>query len=174
MPLPIAHSLLGASLITLFYPQNTKRLWIPLGIGAFLANAADFDFALVFLLGSKEWHRGFSHSILFGVIVLLTMLLATKFSQIKESIAFGIAFASHLVLDFVTTKYGGKGVELFWFFSSERYKLNWFGLSEMPSNLSFSEILIAILFEFILFAPIFLLAVYLRENYLQTNRPSAS
>ena len=163
MPLPIAHSLLGASIVALIYPKNTERLSIPLGLGAFLANAADFDFALVFLLRSKEWHRGFSHSILFAVIVAVVIFAIFKFKKMSESIAFGLAFASHFVLDFVTTKIGD-GLELFWFFDTERYGLRWFGLSEKPSKMAVLEIIGAILLEIVIFAPIFALALYLRKT----------
>jgi membrane-bound metal-dependent hydrolase YbcI (DUF457 family) len=69
MPLPIAHGLLGACVIAALYPKPTNRRYIPLFIGALLANAADFDFLLVFIFHSKEWHRGFSHSIFFALVV---------------------------------------------------------------------------------------------------------
>lgn len=166
MPLPISHSLLGASIVALFYPKTDLRLIILFGLGAFLANAADLDFIAVFLLGSKEWHRDFTHSILFAVLVFLMMLLATRFNKVKESVALGLAFASHLVLDFATTQYGGKGVELFWFFSAERYKLNWFSLSEMPSKMSPMELLTSAIVEIVIFTPILIFAVYLRNKRL--------
>jgi len=167
MPLPIAHGLLGASIVALLHPLFKKNYAFPLIGGLVLANAADFDFALVFLLGSKEWHRGFSHSILFAVIVLLVILMANRFRQIKVSAAYGLAFASHFILDFITTKVGS-GVELFWFFNKERFGLRWFGLSEMPSKLPFPEVLGAILLELIIFGPLFGLALYFRKN--RTNQ----
>lgn len=163
MPLPIAHSLLGASIVALIHPRLANNFKFPLITGAILANSADFDFALVFLLGSKEWHRGFSHSILFAVIFLLTILLITGFQKLKEGIAYGLAFASHFMLDFVTTKIGS-GVELFWFFSHERFGLRWFGLSEMPSKLSAGQILGTILLELIIFAPLFGIVFYLKKR----------
>lgn len=170
MPLPIAHSLLGASIVALTYPKKIKHIAIPIGIGAFLANSPDFDFALVFLFGSGKWHRGFSHSILFSIIVLSVMLLATKFNKPKESFALGLAFASHFVLDYITTKVGG-GLELFWFFDSGRYGLRWFGLSENPTWMSATELITTIILEILIFTPIFLLAYYFRKNYLQSNKP---
>lgn len=168
MPLPIAHSLLGATIVTLIHPRLENNYKFPLIIGAILANSADFDFVLVFLLGSKEWHRGFSHSILFAVIFLLTILLINRFQRLKEGIAYGLAFASHFILDFVTTKIGN-GVELFWFFSNERFGLRWFGFSEMPSKLSVWQILGTILLELIIFAPLFGLAFYLKKRQISQH-----
>ncbi|MCU0238156.1 MAG: metal-dependent hydrolase [Pyrinomonadaceae bacterium] len=163
MPLPIAHSLLGASIIALIYPKTEKRIWIPFTIGVILANAADFDFAIVFLLGSKEWHRGFSHSILFAIIISLSIFLSYRFKRIKESFAFSLAFASHFLLDFVTTKIGD-GIQLFWFFNMERFGLRWFSLSEYPSKMSATELATTIIVEIIIFMPILFTILYFREK----------
>jgi membrane-bound metal-dependent hydrolase YbcI (DUF457 family) len=133
MPLPIAHGLLGASLVAAIHPRPARRHFIPLLVGAFLANAADLDFALVFILRSKAWHRGFSHSITFALLVTLSFVLLLGASRVREAVAYGSAFASHAVLDYVTTKEGG-GVDLLWPFSSERLVLGWVGLSELPSQ----------------------------------------
>jgi membrane-bound metal-dependent hydrolase YbcI (DUF457 family) len=67
-------------------------------------------------------------------------------------VAFGLAYASHAVLDFATTKVGG-GVELFWPFSSERLALGLLGLSEIPSRVPPAGILRYIVVEFVIFAP---------------------
>jgi membrane-bound metal-dependent hydrolase YbcI (DUF457 family) len=163
MPLPFAHSLLGASIVALIYPKTEKRFWLPLSIGAILANAADFDFGLVFLLSSKDWHRGFSHSIFFAIIVSLLMFLTCRFKRIKESSAFSLAFASHFLLDFITTKIGD-GIELFWFFNPERFGLNWFSLSEYPSKMSALELITTIVVEIIIFMPILLLVLFFRKD----------
>jgi inner membrane protein len=166
MPLPIAHSLFAASIVAATHNEPTKRLAMPLCVGAFLANSPDFDFALVFLLGSKDWHRGFSHSILFAAIVLVVIALSRGRSKLRESIAFGLAYASHFVLDFSTTKYGD-GLQLFWFFDPERFGLRWFGLSEMPSNLSVLEVSTTLFIEFSVFAPILGFIIYLRSLKFQ-------
>ncbi len=163
MPLPIAHSLLGASIVALIYPKTEKQIRLPISTGIILANAADFDFALVFLLGSKEWHRGFSHSILFAIIVSLLIFLSCKFKRIKESLAFSLAFASHFLLDFITTK-TGNGIELFWFFNSEKIGLRWFSLSEYPSKMSEIELITTIIVEIIIFTPIVFLGLFFRNN----------
>ena len=119
MPLPIAHGLFGASVIAWLHPQSApNRKYRPLLIGALLANAADLDFLLVFVLQSEAWHRGFSHSIAFALLVYAVFAVALGKSRLQVAIAYGLAFASHGFLDFVTTKEGG-GVELLWPFSGE-------------------------------------------------------
>ena len=171
MPLPVAHGLLGASLVAAIYPQSTKRYFIPLLMGAFLANAADFDFALVFILHSKAWHRGFSHSIILALIVCLIFLLLLGKLHIREAIAYGLAFASHGILDYVTTKEGG-GVELLWPFSSERLVFGWVGLSELPSRMPPIEIVKSLVLEFALFTPLLLLVIGIRK-YLGKDASTA-
>lgn len=162
MPLPVAHGLLGASLVAAIHPQPAKRYFIPLLAGACLANAADFDFALVFMLHSKTWHRGFSHSITLALIVGLIFVLLFGKRYIREAMAYGLAFASHGILDYVTTK-EGVGVELLWPFSSERLAFGWVGLSELPSRLPAIEIIKSLWVEFVLFAPLLIIIMGLRK-----------
>jgi membrane-bound metal-dependent hydrolase YbcI (DUF457 family) len=169
MPLPVAHGLLGASIVAAAHPHPTKHYFMPLFVGAFLANAADLDFFLVFVLHSKSWHRGFSHSIMLALVVCLIFVLALGRRHIREAIAYGLAFASHGILDYVTTKEGG-GVELLWPFSSERLALGWAGLSEMPSRLPAMEIVKSLVLEVALFMPLLLLVVGLRKYVWKNAR----
>jgi membrane-bound metal-dependent hydrolase YbcI (DUF457 family) len=162
MPLPVAHGLLGASVVAAGYSQSTRRYFMPLLAGAFLANLADFDFILVFVFHSKSWHRGFSHSILFGLIVCLILVLAVGKRHLREAIAYGLAFTSHGILDYLTTREGG-GVELLWPFSTERFVLGLVGLSEMPSTLTDLEILRTLGVELICFAPLLILVLGLKK-----------
>jgi len=163
MPLPVAHGLLGASLVAALHPQPTRRFAIPLVLGAVLAGAADLDFFLVFGLGSKTWHRGFSHSVLLGLFVTLLFAFSLGRKRIKEAIAFGLAFTSHGILDYVTTREGA-GIEMIWPFSSERFVLGWWGLSEVPSKLPAIEILKNLLIEFLIFAPVLFVVLWLRKR----------
>lgn len=162
MPLPVAHGLLGASLVAAVHPRPANRYFMPLLFGALLANAADFDFLLVFLLHSKAWHRGFTHSVMFALVVFFIFAVSLGRRRIREAIAYGLAFASHGILDYVTTKEGG-GVELLWPFSSERLVFGRIGLSELPSRLPAMGIVKALVVEFMLFAPLILLVGYLRK-----------
>lgn len=162
MPSPVAHSLIGASLVAALLPRR-PRYWAWLAAGAVLANAADLDFLLVFALRSRAWHRGFTHSLAFALAVLLCFLFALGRRRAREAAALGLAYASHAVLDFATTKAGG-GLELFWPFSADRLGLRWWGLSEIPSRLPPAEILKWLSLEFVLFAPPLLLLILLRRG----------
>jgi membrane-bound metal-dependent hydrolase YbcI (DUF457 family) len=162
MPLPLSHGLLGASLIAAVHPHPARRYFLPLLLGAFLANSADFDFLLAFALGSRVWHRGFSHSLIFAAIVCLIFVLLLGSNHIREAISYGLAFASHALLDYATKEKGG-GVELLWPFSSARLGLGWIGLSELPSKLSALEITKALVVESLIFAPLLALIVWLRK-----------
>lgn len=163
MPLPIAHGLFGASVVAAVLPAPiSKRYAKPMLFGAFLANTPDFDFALVFLLNSDKWHRGFTHSIMFALLMMMMFIAYRGRREFREALAYGLAFASHFVLDFVTTKLGG-GLELFFPFSDGRFGLRWFGLSEMPSKVSALQILQNLTIEFAIFFSLLLLVLMLRK-----------
>ncbi|HEY0079587.1 MAG TPA: metal-dependent hydrolase [Pyrinomonadaceae bacterium] len=162
MPLPIAHGLLGATIVAAIHPHPTKRYSIPLFVGAFLANAVDLDFLLVFTLHSRTWHRGFSHSIMLALSVCLIFVVSLGWRHVREAIAYGLAFASHGILDYVTTKEGG-GVELLWPFSSDRLVLGWVGFSEVPSRLPAMELVKSLILEVALFTPLLILMIGVRK-----------
>jgi len=172
MPLPVAHGLLGATIVAAIHTQPSKHYYAPLLFGALLAIAADLDFLLVFVFDSRSWHRGFSHSLVAGLFVLLLFVWRFGKERLSDAIAFGLAFASHAILDYLTTKQGG-GVELFWPFSSEGLRLGWWGLSEIPSILSRVEVLRALLVEFLLFAPMLLLVILLRKLIIKDVNSTA-
>jgi len=164
MPMPVAHGLVGAGLVAAVLPRAGRaRYGVWLAAGAVLANAADLDFLLVFVFRSRAWHRGFTHSLVFALAVLLCFLLALGSARAREAVAFGLAYASHSLLDFATTKDGG-GLELFWPFSLDRLGLRWWGLSELPSHLPAAEILKSLSLEFVLFAPPLLFLILLRRG----------
>jgi membrane-bound metal-dependent hydrolase YbcI (DUF457 family) len=163
MPLPIAHGFLGATIVAALYPKLKKFYSFPIIFGGFLALVPDFDFAFDILFGADKWHRGFTHSITFALIVYLIFALICDKKHIRIVNAFGLAFLSHCILDYLTAKKGG-GVELFWLFSSERFKLGWFGLSEMPTRIPAIEIFFMLLLEFIIFALPFMLVFWVRKN----------
>ncbi|MFL6334111.1 MAG: metal-dependent hydrolase [Pyrinomonadaceae bacterium] len=164
MPMPVAHSLFGASFVAAVLPRAGRpRYRLALAAGAVLANAADSDFILVFLFRSRAWHRGFTHSLVFALAVFVCLLLALGRRRVREAVAFGLAYASHVLLDFATTREGG-GLELFWPFSPERLGLRWWGLSEIPSRLPPAAILKYLALEFVLFAPPLILLILLRRG----------
>ena len=171
MPTPVAHSLVGAGLVAAVLPRAGRaRYWVLLAAGAALANAADLDFILAFAFRSRAWHRGFTHSLVFALVVFLCFLLALGRARAREAAAYGLAYASHVLLDFATTKASG-GLELLWPFSLERLGLRWWGLSELPSRLPPAEILKTLSLEFVLFAPPLLFLILLRRGAFR--RPAA-
>ena len=163
MPLPVAHGLLGASIVAALDPQLTNRRYALAVLGgALLANAADLDFLLVFAMHSKSWHRGFTHSVVFALLICILACLSLGKRRLKEALAYGLAFTSHGLLDCLTSN-EGTGVELLWPFSTDRMKLGWWGLSEGPSQLPLSGIIKALAVEFALFAPLFVAILLLRR-----------
>ena len=178
MPLPTSHGLLGAAIAAAIHPKIKGVFVFPLFFAAFLANVADFDFAFYLpgdlgfnFLVDYEWHRGFSHSFLFSGIVFLGFALYYGIEQIRTAAAYGLAYSSHLVLDFLTTKTSG-GLELFWFLNDRRYRLGLFGMSEHPSRMTVLEILIMVSFEVLIFGLLFLAVFYLRRFYDQKRPPN--
>ena len=164
MPLPIAHGLVGASLVAAVLPRTSpRRLALALAAGALLAIAADLDFGLVFALHSRAWHRGFTHSLAFALFVGVALFVTLGRRRAAKAAAYALAYASHAVLDFATTKFGG-GVELLWPFSADRLALGWRGLSELPSRLPPAEILRALCLELALFAPPLVVLLLLRRR----------
>lgn len=168
MPLPIAHGLVGASAVAALYPGTSSEGYRRLLLGALLANAADFDFLLVFIFDSENLHRGFSHSLVFALLVFLLCALLLGRQRLQAAIAYGAAFASHAILDCLTTK-EADGAELLWPFSQERFELGWWGLSEMASKLPPGQILEALAVEFALFASLLLGVVLLRRKTAVNN-----
>ena len=164
MPLPIAHGLLGASLVAAVLPRaNPRRYALSLAAGALLANAADLDFLLVFGLHMRGWHRAFTHSFGFALLVWLVLFALLGRARARKAAAYGLAYASHAVLDFATTKFGG-GVELLWPFTAERFALGLFGLSEIPSRVPPAGIVRYVVVEFLIFTPPFLALLLWRRR----------
>lgn len=162
MPLPIAHGLLGASLVAAIHPNPEKRRFLPVLAGALLANAADFDFGFSVFFGLKGWHRGFTHSLLFALVFLLAAVIVFGREHFRAALAYGAAYASHFILDFATTQ-KGHGIELLFPFTFERFGLRLLSLSEIPSQLSAAGIAATIGLEILIFAPLFALVVWVRK-----------
>ena len=169
MPLPVAHGLLGAALVAALHPRPGRLKRLPLAAGALLANSADLDFALVFLFHSKDWHRSFTHSVFFALALTLAAAAALGRARLREVLAYGAAFASHGLLDYATTEFGGR-VELLWPLSRERLGLGLWGLSEVPSRMPPGGVLRSLLFEAALFAPLLLAALYARKLSVKGER----
>lgn len=168
MPLPVAHGLVGASIVAALSRTQAERSFKPLLAGALLANAADLDFFLVFAFHLRGWHRGFSHSIAFALVVFLVFVLSLGRRRVREAVVYGLAYASHGILDYLTTKEGG-GVQLLWPFSTERLAFGWVGLSELPSRMPAIEVVKSLALELALFAPLLVLTIGLKKFYVRKN-----
>jgi membrane-bound metal-dependent hydrolase YbcI (DUF457 family) len=170
--MPVAHGLLGAGLAAALHPRPFRRRGTALYVAAALANCPDLDFLLVYTFHTRAWHRAFTHSLFFALAVSLCLLAALGWSRRREVLAYGLAFASHGLLDALTTKAGG-GVELLWPFTSQRYALRAFGLSELPSRVAAGEILYYMFVEVFIFLPPFLVVLFLRRRLAAMSSSAA-
>ena len=156
MPLPIAHGLLGAAVVAAFHPTAVaERNWKLILWGAVLANCPDLDFLLLWGLHWPGVHWGFSHSLAFSLLVGCVIWLFIGKSRWKATLAYSLAFLSHTLLDFSTTKISG-GVMLLWPFRREWYKLNLLSFSEYPEGFKALEMFRWCLIEAVIFLLIFM------------------
>jgi membrane-bound metal-dependent hydrolase YbcI (DUF457 family) len=174
MPLPIAHGLIGASIVAATLPDASPvRNWKPLLLGASLSIFPDIDYFL-----GISWHRGFTHSLIFAAIVGLACFAVAGFAHIKMAIAYAGAVFSHTLLDYATTK-TMPGVELLWPFSTRRFGLglvDYYHLTGVnPVYFLYRDVLMDLLkmslLELIIFLPVFLFVLSLKWSL---NKPSRS
>ena len=154
MPYPIAHLCLGASIVAASLPASypARRMVGPLLIGAALAVCADCDLFFVWYMHMAEVHRSFSHSLPFAAAVALLIIVWLGRSQRRLAIAYSLAFLSHGLLDYATSA-RGTGVELFWPFSPERYKLGWFEIHSLMQGSGAVNPIVSNLVEALIFLP---------------------
>lgn len=118
MPLPIAHGIIGASIVAAILPAASPvRNWKPLLLGAVIASCADLDYFL-----KTSLHRGVTHSLIFAAILGLVCFAVWGKTNLRLAIGLAGAAFSHGLLDFFTTK-TMPGVELLWPLSSRRFGL---------------------------------------------------
>lgn len=161
MPLPIAHGLVGASLVALIYPSSETRNLKPLFWGFLLANSPDLDFAFTFLLGWKDFHRGIFHSLFVALIVGAIILFFLRRKNWRIPLAYSMAFLSHTLLDFIAASEGA--VRLLTPFDDGRYALGWFGFSELTRGFAISDMLRFSIIETLIFVPIFLIVLRIKK-----------
>jgi membrane-bound metal-dependent hydrolase YbcI (DUF457 family) len=114
--------LVGAVVVAALHPQPFRHRGLPLFVGAALANCADLDFGLALLTHDRSWHRGFTHSLAFSLLLTVTALAVWGGARLREVLAYGACYTSHGLLDYSTTKFGG-GVQLLWPITQERFGL---------------------------------------------------
>jgi inner membrane protein len=127
MASPVAHTFAGFWTFLLFAERTKIQLrgeWRRyaghLCLLAFVANLADLDF-LSELLFHKNYHRGFSHSLLAAILASLALTWIWKIAGTfwLSVLIYFAAYGSHLVIDFFTGTHLGWnhssfGVPLFW------------------------------------------------------------
>ena len=118
MPSPVGHILAGGAV----YLAGTKS---ETGSRFLLATALvgsivpDLDFLPGILIGNmRAFHHGISHSMLFAIFFgALNFLVAYRLAPnvaVRASLLAFLAYASHLLLDFVNVIEGTRGVQLLW------------------------------------------------------------
>ena len=126
-----------------FFPKQVRP--IALVVAGFCAFAPDLD-VLSFRFGipyASEWgHRGWTHSLLFALVVggLIGLIFngltsPNRLTTWKSLTAwFVISMASHPLLDMLTN--GGRGCALWWPFSLERIFFPWRPIQVSPMSVS--------------------------------------
>ena len=170
MPLPIAHGMIGASVLLAWREPNDKlALWQTLALGAALGILPDTDLAFVWIL---DWgasvHGAMTHSILFAICVGVAVAVwrrEERTQRLREGVLFTSAVLAHGVLDMLVRKDFG-GAALYWPFSDEKLR---FGLFDYFAFYPGSDPLEIVLwralqisaYETALFAPCLLVAWFI-------------
>jgi membrane-bound metal-dependent hydrolase YbcI (DUF457 family) len=172
MPLPLAHSLIGAT-VAAALDKGAEVRWRLLCLCGFLAVCPDFDYLLNWLrVGRGGWHHGFTHSIVFAIFVGAITAVVCRWRSVRGYIVFSAATVSHTLLDYVITE--SRGVALWWPFTDHRYKLR------IPNPIDYTlsnsslweatvDVLRICLVELIVFAPLLLLVILLRRSWTRTG-----
>jgi len=167
VPLPIAHGLVGASVVEALRPSSERRPVKLLLLGALLAISPDFDYILNWLhISYGGWHHGFTHSIPFALVLGFVLVVIFRDWRLRSYLVFTLAYVSHTLLDFLITE--SRGVALWWPFTNYRYKLRLPSPIEYAwSNASLLDTLLDILklclMELVIFGPIFLAIIWIRH-----------
>lgn len=168
MPLPVAHSLIAASVAAALCRRSEAPLQLFL-LSALLGVCPDFDYALNLLqIGRGGWHHGFTHSIVFALFVGALTTFVSGWRTVRRFIVFSAATASHPLLDYLMTE--SRGVALWWPLTDRRYKFSGPNPIDYTWNsTSWWDIAVDILrislTELIIFAPLLLLVILLRRAW---------
>jgi inner membrane protein len=142
MPTIFSHAIAATAMGHLFPERKLpKRFWGLTLICSMLPDADVIGFAFGVRYSHILGHRGFSHSLLFAVIVgcLVANLafrdLPREFNKLALNIYFSLATASHTLLDALTD--GGLGVGLFVPFSAKRFFFPFRPIEVSPIGTSF-------------------------------------
>jgi membrane-bound metal-dependent hydrolase YbcI (DUF457 family) len=171
MPLPVAHGLIGASVVVALRSPSKSQGWGLLLLGALLGICPDFDYGLNWLpIGRGGWHHGFTHSFAFALVVGIATALVLREWNFRSVITFAAAPLSHSLLDFLMTE--SRGVALFWPFTNWRYRMQLFSPIDYTWNSArWSAMIVDLvqisLVELVMFGSIFLIVMVARKRVLK-------
>ena len=128
MPSPIGH-ILGGAAVYLASRQKQDHSRAVLGVVLLGSVLPDFDFLPGYFVGKLSiYHHGISHSLTFAALFGAAVFLCLKWlrSDIAKQAAVlgGLSYALHIILDFLGTNEGTRGVPMFWPFSDELFGLD--------------------------------------------------
>src|SRR3989442_1725323 len=183
MAFPAAHFSLGLGVATALGQKFTSSRWVL--FWALVSVLPDFDFFFVFVLGfsKREYHRTFTHSIVFSFAASVFIFLATKRAANRNHdpgktgarafwLAIFLVLLSHVALDFLcVSDYQRDGEMLFWPFDRRTYGYRRF---LVPLYLKFGgqprhylEVAIPYtLLEIILWSPVTIWVLWKQKNRL--------
>ena len=139
----VTHPAVPLALAVAYGQRYVSRRLLLAGIGAAVLPDVDsfgLDFGIPY--GHLLGHRGFSHSVLFALLLAVCAALLYRTLRASRSAAFAVVFiscASHGVLDALSS--GGLGVAFLSPFSNHRYFLPWrpIAISPVEVDLFFSD-----------------------------------
>lgn len=176
MSLPLAHALVGGAVSVALWPERTPAgTRRALAVGALLGVCPDADYLLgrLRVLG-WGWHHGFTHSVVFAVIVGAVVSRVLGVQGWRGALACVLPVLSHPLLDYLITQ--SPGVALWWPVTGRRYKLgidelSYYRLVEAPQGaLAWGKLCAA---EVVLFGPILAIAVLASRRRSGRQDPSA-
>ena len=169
MPLPVAHSLLGATLANSFLPADNPNRMRVLLLCALVSIAPDFDFLPIILFDlDRTFHRGFSHSPFFAILVGSTIFLIVGRRRWPEAILYTCAMLSHGLLDAITAV-KGQGVALLWPLSDDRFKLSAIPLFEISYSTPIRSVFAKLAVEMVIFGILFWSTARFRQAQSSRN-----
>jgi inner membrane protein len=137
----ISHAIAALSIGTCFYrPQIPRRVWFVGALCSVLPDADVIGFAFGIRYSDFWGHRGFTHSLIFAVLVsgVATIILLRReqlgLGQLSLFVFVFLATASHGVLDAMTN--GGLGIAFFSPFNNDRYFLPWRPIRVSPISVT--------------------------------------
>jgi inner membrane protein len=128
MSSPVGH-LLGGAAVYLAASRKEDRSTFTLGAALLGSILPDFDFLPGLFVGKlSAFHHGISHSLIFAVVFAVLVFFFAKHTQknnpLRAAIIAGLSYASHVILDFVGTNEGTRGVPMLWPFSNQQFGLD--------------------------------------------------